>query len=217
MLNVLLRLYVSLWGRMALHWLQREQPFMALAFTEHPQFRQAVEWLESGMDSATVATKLQPKVNRTTVWRYWANRRKRIKDAAKVPSTVVSALEERGLLKDGAEVAQLARVVADATETVLAADPYIARMEQLRADRQRVKDMALQGEKPDLRTWSALDRNDLTEIELHARFSGRLESGQRGGDVNLALIVGIPRAAAAPEPPRQLPSIDVECIDVEPS
>ena len=89
--------------------------------------------------------------------------------------------------------------VNNLTRAQLQSDPFITRIEQLRSDRERIK-QATEDAK-DFKAWSSLDRNDLTELELHARLAGRLDQ---------APTTSITMISLAPTPnTAELPALDV--------
>jgi hypothetical protein len=55
------------------------------------------------------------------------------------------------------------------TRARLATDPFVERVEYLNSERARIKGTAEAS--GDLKAWAALDRNDITALELHARSS----------------------------------------------
>jgi hypothetical protein len=89
-------------------------------------------------------------------------------------------------------------------------EPYIARVRKHQATIDAEMERVSSGEKPDPRGIAALVSADLKGIELDARLTGALDTARPAGpDVNLAIMVQIPRATA-PEPPRDVMTIDVE-------
>jgi hypothetical protein len=181
---------------------------MALAVETHPQRQDILNWLDAGEDAAAIARKLRPKLHSTTIWRYQRKERSRALDAAKIPSSVVSALEQRGLLKDGAEVSQIAQVIANAAETQLAADPYLARI----AEHRKTIDASLKDASTakDGRTVAALVGVDLKGLELDARLTNRLDSAAAG---NQTIVIVTPAVSIQAQPSGPEPMV----IDVTPS
>jgi hypothetical protein len=79
------------------------------------------------------------------------------------------------------------------TQAVIQADPFIARAKALEEDRARIKAKA--EEKEDLRAWSSLDKNDLSNLELHARLAGRLnDTPQTQVAIQIVCPAGMPTA-----------------------
>lgn len=97
--------------------------------------------------------------------------------------------------------------IAEATGAVIAADPYLTRMRAREVARQRVLDAA--EDREDFRAWSALDRNDLSAIELEARLTGRLDSHPPAAGTTTVILMPIGSMPAAPQP-QQIEAQDVE-------
>lgn len=184
----------------------------------HPQFSKILAAFATQTD-AEITAWAKPQLNRTTVWRWrrkYAGERAELvspEARATVAATVASALQREGLLIPQAKRNQTIAIAKAATEAALSADPFIAHVSKGNARRERWMDKAETDE--DYRALAALDRNDISALELHARLANRLDSAPAGTSSTFVLIpIAIPAAQvqALPMPEAQ----DVEWREVPP-
>lgn len=173
---------------------------MAVAIDRHPQREQIIRDILANKPYRDISATLQPPIHYTTLQRYARSVIRPTMEGAQVLAKSLQALAKNGMETPVALDPQ------HATQVALAADPFIARVEQLRAERAEVKQQARSG--GDLRTFAALDRNDLTELELHARLANRLDSAPAGTSSTFVLI-----PIAIPTPMQALPMPEAQDVE----
>lgn len=173
----------------------------AVTAKTHPLRERIDEALLSGMHYRAVSNAewLKPKLSTTSIFNYW---KKVIQPRLGANTNIVKALRDGGLLNGTASVHAVGTALQSVTQAQLAADPYISRMAQQDSERLRIKGLA--EAKEDYRTWAALDKNDLSATELHARLTGRLDSSAGTTTNNVMVFM----------PSGQIPTAEV--IDVQP-
>jgi hypothetical protein len=145
------------------------------AVERHPQYEEIMRAMVAKQTDGQIASWVKPPLDKTTIWRFRKNRFQQVMQrAAMVPATVAQALQDQGLLRDTADISRAVKAVVQATVQSAAADPFIARMEESRLRRERM--LAKAEEADDFRGFAALDRNDITALELHARLEHRLDA-----------------------------------------
>jgi hypothetical protein len=168
------------------------------SFESHPMRAKVVDAIIAHQTLQQIASWLQPKVSEATLCRW---RMKVLATSGKAQDAVNQAIAniDKGLPQAAREVASRAAIAASI-------DPFIARVEELRRERQAVKDACLQSlETPDLGTWAKLDGNDLKELEIHAKLAGRYNDGSQ---TTINIVVPMTAQPAASEP------ADIEIIDI---
>lgn len=189
---------------------------MALTVENHPQRKYIIDALLNGRPVRAIAATLDPALHYTSLQRYKKRHvRPAIAKAVAVAKLSGQVYTNTKTIKtnDVETVSEdVAGVVLDeatqALQTAPIVQPYLARIRQ----HQATIDGAIEDAKKDKdgRTVAALVTTDLKGIELDARLTGALDTTRPSGpDVNIALMVQIPRAVPAPEP-RQLGPGDVE-------
>jgi hypothetical protein len=98
------------------------------------------------------------------------------------------------------------------TRARLATDPFVERVQVLENERARVKGLAEAA--GDLRTWAALDRNDITALELHARLERRLDGGAPTGTTTIAFIT-LPGGNAGVGQALDEAAIDTTAVEID--
>jgi hypothetical protein len=156
---------------------------MALAIEQHPQYPQILDWIAQGVDNPTIAKRLQPPIDQSTIWRF---RRKRLVPALQGSAAVVNDLARKGLLRDDIHPEHAMQAIRDASVQSVAADPLRSRilkhMETLDAAIQDARD------DKDARGIAALISTDLKGMDLDARLSGRLDAGPKYSTVTFVLM-----------------------------
>lgn len=171
---------------------------MAVATIDaHPERKKLLDMLLSGVSCREVAR--VAGLSHTAVANY---KRKVVKPA------MLTAVKLRTSQEVQPESVQQARETGELTRAVIAADPILARVAAIDADRARIK-AAAEG-KEDYRAWSALDRNDLSAIELHAKLTGRLVEHQAP---TTQVVIVVPDRSQAQQPAA---ADDLEVIDLGP-
>jgi hypothetical protein len=160
---------------------------MASVIDSHPQRQKIIDAMLNGRTLRDIASSVSPAVSVAALHRY---RSGKVAPALKNAAFATKVLSGTDLVDPKHGVSPELEKVVSETSAALAADPFISRVLELRGDRQKVKDLALAGEKPDLKAWVSADRNDLTELELHARLAGRLDSAPK--TVNNIAFVTLP-------------------------
>lgn len=168
---------------------------MAHAVESHPQKKHIIDCLLAGMPLRKLAATLDPPIYFTSLQRYKLGI---VRPAVRNAHVLAKVLGNGKSLSDD-EIAGVA--LETATKAVQAqhvADPYLART----AKHRETIDQALAVEGVDGRTVAALIGTDLKGMELDARLTGRLDSGN-SGTTNIymltapAIVFGTP---SAPEP-----------------
>jgi hypothetical protein len=151
----------------------------------HPQRQKIIDALINNQTLQQIAAWTEPKVTESAICRW---RRKITLQTANAISKAQTAITNRdnGLEQDCTKIATQAAMA-------VAVDPFLARVAQLRQERAEVKLEARSD--GDLRTWATLDRNDLSELELHARLAGRLDTATSSLTIQL-VSPAVPQAAA---------------------
>jgi hypothetical protein len=97
------------------------------------------------------------------------------------------------------------------TRAHLATSPFVERMELLNSERARMKGRAeLSG---DLKAWAALDRNDITALELHAKLE-RVLDGAPTGTTTIAFIT-LPGGNAGVGQALDEAAIDTTAVEID--
>jgi hypothetical protein len=183
------------------------------AVERHPQYEEIMRAMVAKQTDGQIASWVKPPLDKTTIWRFRKNRFQQVMQrAAMVPATVAQALQDQGLLRDTADISRAVKAVVQATVQSAAADPFVARIEALQADRARIKAKA--EETGDFRAWVAADRNDITALELHARLERRLDGGAPTGTTTIAFIT-LPGGNAGVGQALDEAAIDTTAVEIE--
>ncbi len=169
----------------------------------HPQRSRIVEAIASGRAMTEISSWTDPPISRVALQRF------KSRAIAEHDARVIAA--KKAIANTNNHIEGVALEAVHKAALGIAADPFLSRVYELRADRQSVKDACLQAtETPDLSTWAKLDGNDLKELELHARLAGRLDSA--GAQVNVQIVIPAtrePQATAIGEDEGDVLTIDI--------
>jgi hypothetical protein len=192
----------------------RDTPRQRLSIVErHPQYDEIIRAMAANETDSSIGARIKPQLDRTTLWRFRKDKlQERLQRAAQGPATVVQALQEQGLLRDTGDISRAVKAVVAATSAVCGADPFVARIEAGYAARSRIKDLAEQ--KGDLKAWAAVDRNDITALELHARLERRLDAGAPTGTTTIAFIT-LPGGNAGVGQALDEAAIDTTAVEID--
>lgn len=153
----------------------------------HPQRQKIINALLSGSSLRQIAAWAQPPVTTAAICR-WRQKATATLESARQQAKLVIANNDKDLLDSNGEPKRDVMQAVTRAALTAAADPFIARVEQLRAERATVKAEA-HGE-GDYRAYAALDRNDLTELQLHAQLAGRLDTGAQQTNIMIVCPAG---------------------------
>lgn len=190
---------------------------MALAVETHPQREQIVQALINGETPKKIAKWVNPRLSHVAIYNYRNAKFQPAMNAAVTAATVASAYSTAKLQEIADNPTRTNQALTELTQTALTADPIRARLAQHQATVDATLERTVSGEKPDPRGVAALIAADLKSLELDCRLTGRLDTRPTTGDVNLAVLVGIPRGSATDDKPeiRQLAPGDVSFSDPE--
>jgi hypothetical protein len=150
----------------------------------HPERAKIIEAILAGIPVRQIAQSIgPPPISHHAIAKY---RRDVVVPTLKNSSVLSKVLHFQGVnpvecLQDRGE-RELARAA-------LVSDPVMERLRQRAAERERL--MAIAEAKEDIRGWAAVDRNDLTALELEAKLTGRLEAGSGGNPVQIVVPVTV--------------------------
>lgn len=201
---------------------------MAHVIESHPQRKFIIDALLAGRPLRSIAVTLEPKVSVMALQRYKAQVVRPALSNAVVVAKLSGKLTANGKTIDPKDVDAVPEsVAATAVQTASGllqhadiTDPYLARITKHQQIIDESLEFACANEDP--RSVAALITTDIKGMELHARISGVPLDGpqSKGGNVNLAIMLNIPRAIPDnPSPTIELsvssPAVDITSQDID--
>lgn len=169
----------------------------------HPQKNRIIDALIAGESPKSIAAWCNPSLDHTTIWRY---RRKHFANAVDRAIASAKLLKTEDVSTEIAPTVVERQIVADATKADLGADPFVSRILRKYSNYEALQRYAVK--KKDLKGFAAVDRAETSTMTLHAQLTGRLQ--QQGPSVAVQIVF----AGDAQQKPANLPSIDVDVIDL---
>ena len=145
------------------------------ALESHPMLDRIIGALMKGDSLESIRVWAYPTPSRNSLFRFKKNRMARVIEAkAGAPRAMATALQEKGLLPDCAEVDQ---VVAATAGAIAMADPLLSQMSK----HQHIINEVL--DDPNVKPVAKMDaiRTDLKRVEMWAKLTGRLEKTSGSG------------------------------------
>jgi hypothetical protein len=166
---------------------------MASAIETHPQRQKIIDAIISGQGCDTIARNAKPRLNKVTVWRYAKNVVKPALEKAAAGAKVLAAADLQLPPPNGITENQGA---IDATRAVIAADPFVSRIQKQYDHLDEGYRLAREARDP--RAIAAVASADSRANELHAKLEGRLDSQPTGSQVAVVVlpVAGLPGPAA---------------------
>jgi hypothetical protein len=173
---------------------------MASTVEGHPHKEKIVEMILANVSLRKIADIVTPPLSIMALHRY---KQKILKPAIVNAANLSKVLSRQGI--DPKEVLTSPESCATVTEAVQAAvkaDPFLTHVQKSLERRERWMQQA--EEKNDFRAMAALDRNDISALELHARLAGRLDSAAGGQiSINISVAAGS-KVQVTPTPAEQV-------------
>lgn len=161
----------------------------------HPQRQKIIDALVQGQTLHQIAAWAEPKVTESAICRW----------RRKITLQTANAIDHAKALIANSDSSNsaLTNQAANRAAMIAATDPFLSRVLELRRERAEVKGEARS--EGDLRAFAALDRNDLSELELEARLTGRLE-GPAAGTTTIYITMAAAPPSATPAPAAPIPA-----------
>jgi hypothetical protein len=182
-------------------------PLQSSAVEDHPQRQAIIDALLAGESIRTVASRCVPPVSPASVQRY---RAKVLKPAMRIARAKLQQVQQLG--SNAQSPVELSRLQADlnhranhaAQRIENAAGPLLDRLAK-KAHR-REEWFTIARAKQDTRGFAALDSVDSRDIELEAKLTGAIQTGE---SININVLVAVP-AASTPKPMQSSQPVIIE-------
>lgn len=162
----------------------------------HPQRQRIIEAIAAGRPYREICAWSNPPVTTGALSRF-KSRAIAVTDQAVIAAKAMIANNDSGLTTVNSEAVTRASLA-------VAVDPFVGELLRKSTRRERwISDAEGKADGMDHRALAAYDRNGTADLELHARLTGRLDSGNT--TTNNTLLVMMPAAI-----PHQSPVIDIE-------
>lgn len=181
---------------------------MALTVETHPQRTHIINSLLGGVSTRKIAATLNPPLHYTSLNRY---KKQIVRPALSRAAATAKVLGESISMEPSKILDVAVETAAVALRDAPVTDIYTSRVRKHQATLDKAIENAM--EEKDGRSVAALVATDYKGVELDARLNHALDAPMATPNVNLAIMVQIPRSTA-PAEVRQVESTDVEFREI---